>query len=329
MNGHSPHVLQVYFEHLIDQRQRDYLSPPPATLRRVRRAALDKLKPQLPRYDDIFALPARAAQHRDFCSAAVTIGTAAELDADARQTLWQHCHFFKPWKKGPWSLFGIDIDAEWRSDLKWQRLEKKLQDLHGKKIADIGCHNGYFMFRLSAYAPDVVVGFEPNPRCYFSFHFLQRYAQVENIYFEPFGFEHLDNYLAFFDLVLCLGVLYHHTDPVAVLRGIHRSLAKGGRVLIDCQGINSPTPTLLLPARRYAGAAGIWYLPSQQALAHWLQRTNFRHINFFYADYLSPSEQRRTAWADIDSLADFVCGERRTTVEGYPAPWRMYVEASK
>ena len=27
-----------------------------------------------------------------------------------------------PWRKGPFHLLGIDIDAEWRSDLKWQRL---------------------------------------------------------------------------------------------------------------------------------------------------------------------------------------------------------------
>lgn len=318
----------MYFEHLIDKRQQDYFFPP-VDLQKVRELAIAELKQQRPHYRHIFAMPARAAQHKDFCAAAVTLGTAAELDADARQVLWRCCSFFKPWKKGPWSLFGIDIDAEWRSDLKWQRLEKKLQGLRGKKIADIGCHNGYFMFRLAAHNPALVVGFEPNLRSYFNFHFLQRFARVEHLYFEPFGVAHLDHYPAFFDLVLCLGILYHHTDPVAILRSIHRSLAKGGRVLIDCQGIDSPTPTLLLPARRYAGASGIWYLPSKQALTHWLQRTNFRHIDFFYEGYLSSTEQRRTAWADIDSLADFVCHKKRTTVEGYPAPWRMYVEARK
>ena len=318
----------MYFEHLIDQQQQDYLLPS-AALQEVRTHAVGKLKQQLPHYHHIFAAPARVAQYTDLDAASVTIGKANELDEQARQILSQHCSFFKPWKKGPWSLFGIDIDAEWRSDLKWQRLEKKLKNLSNKKIADIGCHNGYFMFRLAAHNPSLIVGFEPNPRCYFNFHFLQRYAQVKQIYFEPFGLKHLDNYPAFFDLVLCLGILYHQTDPITVLRRIHRSLAKGGRVLIDCQGIDSPTPTILVPARRYAGATGIWYLPSKSALTHWLQRTNFRHINFFYESYLSPDEQRRTDWADIDSLAEFVCDEQHKTVEGYPAPWRMYVEARK
>ena len=318
----------MYFEHLLDQRQPDYLVPSDK-LKNVRAQAIARLTQQLPRYDDIFALPCHAAQHTDFSQATVSIGNIHELETNERQRLWQHCHAFKPWKKGRWSLFGLDIDGEWRSDWKWQRLVPKLQGVQNKKIADIGCHNGYFMFRLAAHHPSLVVGFEPNPRCYFNFHFLQRYAQVANIYFEPLGVEQFDHYPAFFDVVLCLGILYHHTDPISVLRRIHRSLAKGGRVLIDCQGINSPTPTILVPARRYAGATGVWYLPSKQALTHWLQRTNFRNINFFYEDYLSLDEQRRTAWADIDSLADFVCHETHKTVEGYPAPWRMYVEASK
>jgi len=29
----------------------------------------------------------------------------------------------KPWKKGPLKLFGTDIDTEWRSDMKWERLQ--------------------------------------------------------------------------------------------------------------------------------------------------------------------------------------------------------------
>ncbi|POC75435.1 tRNA 5-methoxyuridine(34)/uridine 5-oxyacetic acid(34) synthase CmoB, partial [Vibrio vulnificus] len=26
-----------------------------------------------------------------------------------------------PWRKGPFSLYGIDIDTEWHSDWKWDR----------------------------------------------------------------------------------------------------------------------------------------------------------------------------------------------------------------
>ena len=46
-------------------------------------------------------------------------------------------------------LFGVDIDTEWRSDWKWDRIEPHLGvSLEGKVVADIGCANGYFMFRM-------------------------------------------------------------------------------------------------------------------------------------------------------------------------------------
>lgn len=28
----------------------------------------------------------------------------------------------KPWRKGPFSLYGVEIDTEWRSDWKWDRV---------------------------------------------------------------------------------------------------------------------------------------------------------------------------------------------------------------
>jgi tRNA (mo5U34)-methyltransferase len=27
-----------------------------------------------------------------------------------------------PWRKGPFSLYGVNIDTEWRSDWKWDRV---------------------------------------------------------------------------------------------------------------------------------------------------------------------------------------------------------------
>ena len=33
-----------------------------------------------------------------------------------------------PWRKGPFSLYGVDIDTEWRSDWKWDRVLPHLSD---------------------------------------------------------------------------------------------------------------------------------------------------------------------------------------------------------
>ena len=53
----------------------------------------------------------------------------------------------KPWRKGPFHLFDLHIDSEWQSFMKWQLLAPHLS-LAGKKIADVGCNNGYYMFEM-------------------------------------------------------------------------------------------------------------------------------------------------------------------------------------
>ena len=79
----------------------------------------------------------------------VTIGLANELDESDHKKVYQVMRNFMPWRKGPFSIFGIEIDAEWRSERKWNRLLPVLPDLKDKTIADIGSNNGYYMFRMA------------------------------------------------------------------------------------------------------------------------------------------------------------------------------------
>lgn len=44
-----------------------------------------------------------------------------------------------PWRKGPFSLYGVNIDTEWRSDWKWQRILPHLSSLEGRTVLDVGC----------------------------------------------------------------------------------------------------------------------------------------------------------------------------------------------
>ena len=44
---------------------------------------------------------------------------------------------------------------------------------------------------------------------------------------------------------------------------------------------------------------------------------------------MTGEEQRQTAWMTFESYRDFVDPhDPSLTVEGYPAPWRVYVKAS-
>ncbi|MEM7537215.1 MAG: tRNA 5-methoxyuridine(34)/uridine 5-oxyacetic acid(34) synthase CmoB [Chloroflexota bacterium] len=266
----------------------------------------------------------------DFANDVIQIGHPNELPAEQHQQLYQSLQTFCPWKKGPFNFFGTLIDAEWRSDWKWQRILPYTQPLNGRIVADIGCHNGYFMLRMLEQSPTHVIGFEPVAKHFWNFQLIQNIAQQPNLTFELLGVEHMDLYPTFFDTIFCLGILYHHTDPVGLLRKMHAALAPKGEIVIDCQGIPGDMPVALTPQRRYARARAIWFLPTQSCLAHWMTRAGFTNVRCIFAEPLSTEEQRRTAWADIDSLADFLDPDDSTlTVEGYPAPWRYYMMASK
>ena len=42
-----------------------------------------------------------------------------------------------PWRKGPFRLFDVHVDTEWRSDGKWDRVSPQL-DLNNTRILDVG-----------------------------------------------------------------------------------------------------------------------------------------------------------------------------------------------
>ncbi|NRA45754.1 MAG: tRNA 5-methoxyuridine(34)/uridine 5-oxyacetic acid(34) synthase CmoB [Oligoflexales bacterium] len=278
----------------------------------------------------IEGLPKFKSKHCKLDQDVVEVGAPEELQPSEKQLFDPALKAFIPWKKGPFRLFGTTIDSEWRSDLKWNRLHGNFTSLQGKRVADIGCHNGYFMFRMAAQNPELVIGFEPYAKHLINYQLIQQYAQVPNLAFELLGVEHIHFYPRFFDTVFCLGILYHHTDPVGLLRKIYESLRPGGELIIDCQGIPGGEPHALVPSGRYARARGIWFLPTLSCLSNWLRRTQFRDLQCFYGQALSSEEQRRTEWAPIDSLQEFLDpNDSSKTIEGYPAPWRFYVKVKR
>jgi tRNA (mo5U34)-methyltransferase len=238
---------------------------------------------------------------------------------------------FIPWKKGPFQIFGHKIDTEWRSDLKWDRLTPYMDDLKNQTVCDIGAHNGYYMFRMAAQNPDLVIGLEPYVKHNILFRALKAFggAKTKNLFMTPLGVEHTHLFGPVFDTVFCLGILYHHRDPVGLLGRIKKSLKPQGTLFIDCQGIPGTDPLCLIPQGRYAKARGVWFLPTLEALKIWVRRSGFRTVELCYSGALTPEEQRSylTPWAPIPSLQEFLDPDDPTrTVEGYPAPWRFYLK---
>lgn len=260
----------------------------------------------------------------------VCIGKPEELSPEQTIHLQQILQTFIPWRKGPFEIFGIPIDAEWKSDLKWERVLPFLEPLQGKTVADIGCNNGYYMFRMAVQKPEMVIGFDPTVRHWYTFQFLQQFAQLPQLHFELLGIEHMGLFPKFFDTVFCMGILYHHPDPIGMLRKIRSAMKVGGQLIVESTGIPGEGSLALFPEKRYAKVPGTWFVPTQSCLIYWLQRAGFREVELFYAKKLTTEEQRRTAWAPYESLEDFLDPEDPSlTVEGYPAPWRFYAQARK
>jgi len=266
----------------------------------------------------------------DFAGDMVRIGRAEEINPDERQQVLQVMRSFMPWRKGPFNVFGIDIDAEWRSERKWNRLRPELPDLADKVIADIGCNNGYYMFRMAPCRPRLVLGFEPYIQHYYTFRTLNGFAGQDNLHIDLLGVEHLNLFPECFDVIFLLGIIYHRPSPIEALRDIYAALKPGGTLVLESQAIPGEDPVALFPARTYAKVPGTWFVPTGACLQNWLKRTGFRDINLFCSHPMSSAEQRRTDWMSYESYEDFIDKEHPAlTIEGYPAPRRVFLKAKK
>jgi len=270
------------------------------------------------------------ASHCDFSGDVVRIGTAEDISASEHQRLHAILKGLMPWRKGPFSVFDIDIDAEWRSQRKWNRLLPNLPDLTGKVIADIGCNNGYYMFRMVPYAPAFVLGFEPYVHHYFAFSLLNTFAAQENLKVELLGIEHLTLFPECFDVIFCMGILYHRPSPIGALQELLSALKPGGWLMIESQAIPGDGSIALFPEQTYAKVPGTWFVPTATCLHNWLTRAGFSQVECFCQHAMSSEEQRRTAWMEFESYQDFIDKDNpRLTIEGYPAPQRVFFKATK
>ncbi len=240
------------------------------------------------------------------------------------------CKKLIPWRVGPYQLGSLTIESEWRSHIKWDRISPLLGDTSGKRIADIGASNGYFLFKLLQGDPELALGFDPVDRCWLQFSVLQHLTQNPKLGFVPAGLATLEAFPEFFDIVLCMGVIYHQRDPFLACKRLYQSVRPGGRVLLESLTINEPGSHLLVPKERYAKMRNAWIIPTPEALESLLLRAGFTDTTIHRFGPITTSEQRRTEWAPYESLADFLDPEDPSrTVEGYAAPHSAAVVGTK
>lgn len=286
---------------------------------------------QLTRWiETIDGLPDLSPSQCIFNENAVTIGVADDLTDTAREHLIDLLKPFRPWRKGPYDLFGIHIDTEWRSDWKWDRLKAHIAPLDNRLVLDVGCGNGYHGWRMLGDGADLVVGVDPLMLNVMQFHLIRKLAGDARHFVLPMGIEQIPGGLNAFDTVFSMGVLYHRRSPIDHLLELKECLRPGGELVLESLVVDGGPNEVLVPEHRYAHMRNVWFIPSCAALQVWLKRCGFNNIRLVDVTVTTTEEQRSTEWMDFKSLKDFLDpNDPHLTQEGLPAPKRAIFIAEK
>lgn len=247
--------------------------------------------------------------------AVVWDGAADGQDAD----LWRAFH---PWRKGPYRFGDLEIDTEWRSDMKWERLQAALDPLPGRLCLDVGCGNGYHCWRMRGAGAAQVIGLDPFLLYVMQFMAVWKRIPDPGLRVLPLGAEALRPGLSF-DTVFSMGVLSHCREHQSHLALLRQALRPGGQLVLETLTVPDAHGPLFFPRGRYAQMRNIHALPTVSTLAGWLKMAGLTRITHVGTTRTTPDEQRATAWMSFHSLSNYLDpADPEKTVEGHPAPQR-------
>ncbi|NHB61887.1 tRNA 5-methoxyuridine(34)/uridine 5-oxyacetic acid(34) synthase CmoB [Photorhabdus sp. RW14-46] len=252
------------------------------------------------------------------------------LSAGEKICLTNILRIFMPWRKGPFSLYGINIDTEWRSDWKWDRVLPHISPLTGRTILDVGCGSGYHLWRMVGEGAELAVGIDPTQLFLCQFEAVRKLlGNDQRAHLLPLGIEQLPA-LAAFDTVFSMGVLYHRRSPLDHLWQLKNQLISDGELILESLVVEGDEHTCLIPGERYAQMRNVYFIPSAKMVKIWLEKCGFVDVKIVDQAVTATEEQRRTDWMKTESLSDFLDPtDSNRTIEGYPAPLRAILIAHK
>jgi len=162
----------------------------------------------------------------------LSIGDVIRISADgvSKAEIKKQAAELGPWRKGPFEVGGVLIDGHWDSAPKWHRAMAAAESIRGRSVCDIGCNNGYYLYRMKEAGAAQILGIDPVAKFEAQFSWLQSFEQVPGLAFRRQGFEELSGQ---FDTIFCMGVLYHVHNPHALFETMKACLAKGGTLIIE------------------------------------------------------------------------------------------------
>ncbi|MGL6259924.1 tRNA 5-methoxyuridine(34)/uridine 5-oxyacetic acid(34) synthase CmoB [Vibrio sp. WXL210] len=260
----------------------------------------------------------------------VEVGNDTPMPIGELKKLENLLRTFHPWRKGPYHVHGIHIDTEWRSDWKWDRVLPHITPLKNRSVLDVGCGNGYHMWRMLGEGARLCVGIDPSHLFLIQFEAIRKLmGDDQRAHLLPLGIEQLPK-LEAFDTVFSMGVLYHRRSPLDHLIQLKDQLVSGGELILETLVIEGDENAVLVPVDRYAQMRNVYFFPSAKALKVWLEQVGFVNVRIVDENTTSVGEQRTTEWMTHNSLPDYLDpNDPSKTVEGYPAPRRAILVANK
>lgn len=249
---------------------------------------------------------------------------------DDQDTVYDGLWGLRPWRKGPFNFFGIEVETEWRSDWKWERVLPHIAPLKNRRVLDVGCGSGYHCWRMYAEGARQVLGIDPTLLFMLQFYAVKRLQPDMPVWFAPLRMEELPHNLQGFDTVFSMGVLYHRRSPLDHLLELRHALKPGGQLVLETLVIDGAANEVLMPEGRYAAMRNVYFLPSVDMLCLWLRRCGFENPRVVDENITSTEEQKCTKWMQYQSLEDFLDPDDPTkTREGYPSPRRAVILAER
>lgn len=275
------------------------------------------------------ALPELQGDRVALDAPSVSVATEPPADAPSQARIRECLLALHPWRKGPFSIHGVAIDSEWRSNWKWDRLVDAITPLDGRTVLDVGCGNGYYGWRMLGTGATRVIGMDPSYLYTAQFLAVSHFIHGHRLAVVPLTLEDLPEGIDGFDTVFSMGVLYHRRGPLEHLMALKQRLRPGGELVLETLVVDGGPDTVLVPPGRYAGMRNLWFIPSPAALLVWLERCGFASARVVDVTTTTTAEQRSTSWMRFESLTDRLDPQDPgRTVEGHPAPTRAIVVAS-
>ena len=308
--------------------QSTHLSPICAKLVELSTQAFGVNNGNIPKWEDaIIAIESQQPGNVSFKHPYVSIDTIINTDE-----LMQSLKKLMPWRKGPYQIGNLNLDSEWRGDMKWDRLKGHIKSLEGRTVLDVGSGNGYFTYLMAMQGASIALGVEPFLLFNYQFQAIRTLMDnPPNAFVLPLKLEQMPIESSF-DTVFSMGVLYHQKDHMLHLQQLKDIMQDEGELILETLIIDQVHGEQIIPEDRYARMRNVWCLPSTDTLHAWLQKIGFKNIKLVDVTKTTPEEQRATHWIgdNTQSIKDFLDpNNSNLTIEGLPAPKRAIFVCQK